>query len=162
MGTILWTYKVNHLQPRNLIRIVFMSQSSSMIDYEEFRPFEVGLTPLVANGSNLGVQLELKSLFPKEIRPVSMVLIFTFSPNLWSLSGVYHWIPHFKSFPMVCGTLKSDIRIKSYGHSKLACRAQWADPLEQAQFGWPKYGQFLSLKVSGCSHSSPISIINHS
>ena len=98
MGTILWTYKVNPLQPRNLISLVFMSQSSSGIDYEEFRPFEVGLTPLVANGSNLGVQLELKSLFPKEIRPVSMVLIFTFSPNLWSLSGVYHWIPHFMSF----------------------------------------------------------------
>ena len=159
MDTILWTCKVNPLQPRNLISLVFMSQSSSGIDYEEFRPFEVGLTPLVANGSNLGVQLELKSLFPKEIRPVSMVLIFTFSPNLWSLNGVYHWISNFKSFPTVCGTPKSDIRIKSYGHSKLACRAQWA---ERAQSGWPNSGQFLSLKVSGCSHSSPISIINHS
>ena len=82
MGTILWTYKVNPLQPRNLISLVFMSQSSSGIDYEEFRPFEVGLTPLVANGSNLGVQLELKSLSPKEIRPGSMVIISTFSPNL--------------------------------------------------------------------------------
>ena len=162
MGTILWTYKVNPLQPKNLISLEFMSQSSSGIDYEEFRPFEVGLTPLVANGSNLGVQLELKSLFPKEIRPVSMVLIFTFSPNLWSLSGVYHWIPHFKSFPTVCGTSKSDILIKSYGHLKLACRAQWADPPERAQSGRPNYGQFLSLKVSGYSHSSPISIINHS
>ena len=99
-----------------------MSQSSSGIDYEEFRPFEVGLTPLVANGSNLGVQQDLKSLFPKEIGSGSMVQIFTFSPNIWSLSGVYHWILHFKSFPMICGTPKSDIRIKSYGHSKLACR----------------------------------------
>ena len=54
----LWTYKVNPLQPKNLISLVFMSQSSSGIDYEEFRPFEVGLTPLVANGSNLGVQLD--------------------------------------------------------------------------------------------------------
>jgi len=161
MGTILWTYKVNPLQPRNLISLVFMSQSSSGIDYEEFRPLEVGLTPLVANGSNLGVQLELKSLFPKEIRPVSMVLIFTFSPNLWSLSGVYHWIPHFKSFPTVCGTPKSDIRIKSYGHSKLACRAQWADPPERAQSGWPNHGQFLSMKMPNFSHSSPLSINNH-
>ena len=65
MGTILWTHKVNPLQPKNLISIVFMSQSSSGIDYEEFRHFEVGLTPLVANGSNLGAQLYLKSLFPK-------------------------------------------------------------------------------------------------
>ena len=58
MGTILWTYKVNPLQPKNLISIVFMSQSSLGIDYEEFRTFEVGLTLLVANGSNLGVQLD--------------------------------------------------------------------------------------------------------
>ena len=40
--------------------------------------------------------------------------------------------------------------------------AQWADPPERAQSGWPNSGQFFSLKVSGCSHSSPISIINHS
>ena len=123
MGTILWTYKVNPLLPKNLIGIVFMSQSSSGIEYEEFRPFEVGLTPLVANGSNLGVQQDLKSLFPKEIGSGSMVQIFTFSPNLWSLSSLYHWISHFKSFPKVCGTPKSDIRVKSYGYSKLALRA---------------------------------------
>ena len=65
MGTILWTYKVNPLQPKNLISIVFMSQSSSGIDYEEFRPFEMGLTSLVANGSNLGVQLDLNPFFQK-------------------------------------------------------------------------------------------------
>ena len=82
MGTILWTYKVNPLQPKNLISLVFMSQSSSGIDYEEFRTFEVGLTPLVANGFNCGVQLDLKSLFPKEIGPDSTVQIFTFSSNL--------------------------------------------------------------------------------
>ena len=123
MGSNLWTYKVNPLLPKNLIGIVFMSQSSSGIEYEEFRPLEVGLTPLVANGSNLGVQQDLKSLFPKEIGSDSMVQIFTFSPNIWSLSGVYHWIPHFKSFPMICGTPKSDIRVKSYGYSKLALRA---------------------------------------
>jgi len=59
-----------------------MSQSSSGIDYEEFRPFEVGLTPLVANGSNLGVQLELKSIFPKEIRRFNGSNIYFLSQSL--------------------------------------------------------------------------------
>ena len=82
MGTILLTYKVNPLQPKNLISLEFMSQSSSGIDYEEFRPFEVGLTPLMANGSNLVVQLGVKILFLKRDGPSSLIHIFTSSPNL--------------------------------------------------------------------------------
>ena len=91
-----------------------------------------------------------------------MFQIFTFSSNLWSLSGVYQWIPHLKTFPTVCGTPKSDIEVKSYGHAKLVLPAQWADPPERAQFGWPNFGQFLSLKMPNFTHSFPISITNHS
>ena len=146
MGTILWTYKVNHLQPKNLISLVFMSQSSSGIDYEEFRPFEVGLTPLVANGSNLGVQLELKSLFPKEIRPVSMVLIFTLSQSL-----VIKWcIPLDSTLQELSNDMwNSKIRYtgKKLWLFEVGTAGLMGRPAERAQFGRPNSGQFLSMKI---------------
>ena len=55
--------------PKHLIGLVFVSQSSSGINYEGFRHHEVELAPLMVNRFQPRGPTRLKSLFPNETGP---------------------------------------------------------------------------------------------
>ena len=72
----------------------------------------------LVHGLQSRVQTRFKVSFLKRDRAWFIVHISTSTLNLLSLGCGGHWFLRSKSFPTICGTPKSDKRIKSYGRPK--------------------------------------------